>query len=147
MLYPVYVYIGEGNVTHGAVIPDFPGCFSAAIRWDDLPSQVQDALELYCEDGDIPLPKPSSLDALVKNPDYQEGAWLMVDVDVSRLRGPARRVNVTIPEAALKTIDKAAGEGGESRSAFLTRAGLRLAREQKPDKVGAPTPNVEGSVK
>lgn len=131
MLYPVYVHMGDDKHAHGVTIPDFPGCFSAADDWDRLPKAVQEAIELYCEGEDAPLPEPSSLPDLEASGEYEGGAWLLIDVDVSRLQGPARRINLTVPEGALRAIDAAAAAHGESRSAYLTRAGLHMVREEE----------------
>ena len=38
MLYPVYVHPGDADHAHGVTFPDFPGCFSAADDWSDLPA-------------------------------------------------------------------------------------------------------------
>ena len=73
MLFPVYVHIGDKNHAPGAEIPDFPGCFTAAASWDDLAGNVQEAVELCCEDEDIVVPAPTPLSALMANPDYQDG--------------------------------------------------------------------------
>ena len=40
MLYPVYVHVGNENEAHGVIFPDFPGCFSAADEWADLPAAI-----------------------------------------------------------------------------------------------------------
>ena len=85
MLYPVYVQLGDENHAHGVTIPDFPGCFSAADDWDLLPANIQEAIELYCEGEDMEIPVPTLLEKLMSNPEYEGGAWLLVDVDVSRL--------------------------------------------------------------
>ena len=44
MLYPVYVHPGDADHAHGVTFPDFPGCFSAADTWSDLPAAVQEAV-------------------------------------------------------------------------------------------------------
>jgi hypothetical protein len=36
MLYPVYVHPVDATHSHGAEVPDFPGCFSAADDLQDL---------------------------------------------------------------------------------------------------------------
>lgn len=88
MLYPVYVHAGDDKHAHGAEVPDFPGCFSAADSWDDLAGNIQEAIELYCEDEDMTIPAPSSLTELMANPDYQGGIWMMMDIDTEKLRTP-----------------------------------------------------------
>ena len=85
MLYPVYIHLGDQTHAHGVTIPDFPGCFSAADNWDDLPHSIQEAIELYCEGEEMILPKPSSLEQLVHNENYQDGMWMMLDIDISML--------------------------------------------------------------
>ena len=84
MLYPVCVH-QDGNGSLGAVIPDFPGCFSGADDWRDLPRMVQEAIEVHCEGEDLEIPAPSSLDELRDNPDYEGGQWVFVDVDPGAL--------------------------------------------------------------
>lgn len=86
MLYPVYIHAGDDTHAHGASVPDFPGCFSAADDLDELPAKVQEAVELYCQDADFKIPSPSSLEELVSNPEYTGGAWVMIKVDLARLR-------------------------------------------------------------
>jgi len=63
MIYPVYVHLGDAEHAHGATIPDFPGCFSAADDWQDLPAKIQEAIEVYCEGEalEIPAPTPEGL--------------------------------------------------------------------------------------
>lgn len=119
MLYPVFVHRGDKHQAHGAEIPDFPGCFSAADQWQELPGKIQEAIELYCEDEDMELPSPSSLDDLMVHPDYKDGLWLMVDIDVNRLKTRAVRLNVSLPEGLLRRIDEEARSRHMSRSAFL----------------------------
>ena len=131
MLYPVYVHMGDEQHAHSVTLPDFPGCFSAADDWDRLAKAVQEAIELYCEGENMPLPQPSSLAELQACGEYEGGTWLLVDVDVARLQGPARRINLTVPEGALRAIDAAAAAHGESRSAYLTRAGLQMVKDEE----------------
>ena len=91
MLYPVCVH-REGNGSLGAVIPDFPGSFSGADDWQDLPRMVQEAIEVHCEGEDLEIPAPSSLDELRDNPDYEGGQWVFVDVDPSALNTRKERI-------------------------------------------------------
>ena len=67
MLYPVYIHVGDANHAHVVTIPDFPGCFSAAVEWQVLPRMIQEAIELWCEGQSLELHKPSDLDTLVIN--------------------------------------------------------------------------------
>ena len=66
------------------------GAFSAADQWEDLPRLVQEAAEVYLEGEDIPIPAPTSLEQLAVKPEYQGGVWLLVDIDLDKLRVKAR---------------------------------------------------------
>ena len=57
MLYPVRVH-QDGDGSLGAVLPDFPGCFSGTDGWQDLPRMVREAQDT----GDAPAmtaPRPA----------------------------------------------------------------------------------------
>lgn len=127
MLYPVYVHPGDAQHSHGVEVPDFPGCFSAADDLQDLPRMVQEAIEVWCDGEDVDLPAPSGLDALVAmKPDYTGGAWMLIDVDVSRLAVRSNqkpmRINISMPAGLVHDIDKAALASGATRSGFLAKA-------------------------
>lgn len=130
MLYPIYIHPGDAEHAHGVALPDFPGCFSAADDWEAIPAAVQEAVELWFEGESLDLPEPTPLEVLARNTDYVDGIWMLVDIDTARLAGPAKRINLTVPVGALRVIDAAARSHHESRSAFLTRAGLTVARDE-----------------
>jgi len=79
MLYPVYVHLGDANHSHGAELPDFPGCFSAADELEDLPARIQEAVEIYCKNEHMTIPRPSPLHELRADNSYEGGIWLMAD--------------------------------------------------------------------
>ena len=57
MPYPVRVH-QDGDGSLGAVLPDFPGCFSGTDGWQDLPRMVREARDT----GDAPAmtaPRPA----------------------------------------------------------------------------------------
>jgi predicted RNase H-like HicB family nuclease len=122
MLYPVYVHPGNDTHAHGVTIPDFPGCFTAADAWEDLPRMIQEAAEVYFEGEDMEVPAPTPMDRLAQDSSYAGGAWMLVDIDLTKISTRVRRVNITLPENLLKTIDRFAGTHHMSRSAFLARA-------------------------
>lgn len=132
MLYPIHVEVGDEKHAHGVVVPDFPGCFSAADEWEDLPRMVQEAVEVWIEDEDIAIPKPTPLEALMHDPEHQEEegvwVWMLVDIDLERLRPKrARRVNITLTDDVLATIDAAAKRDGETRSGYIAKLALRVS--------------------
>lgn len=124
MLYPVYVHVGDENHAHGVTIPDFPGCFSAADAWESLPGAIQEAIEVYCEGEDMAVPAPTPLEKLIANSAYEGGAWMLVDVDISRLSTKPIRINISLPENLVQSIDRYAKSHHLTRSGFLAKAAL-----------------------
>lgn len=124
MLYAVYVHLGDDQHAHGVTIPDFAGCFSAADDWSLLQTNIQEAIELYCDGEDMEIPVPTPLEQLVSHPEYEGGVWMIVDVDVSRLSTKPIRINISLPENLLKRIDYYAKTHHLTRSGFLARAAM-----------------------
>ena len=104
MLYPVYVHLGDEKHAHGATIPDFPGCFSAADELDDLPAQVQEAVEVYFEGEEVEVPTPTPLEVLAAGPEYQGGVWMLIDIDLSKVNTKAVRLNLPRKELARHSL-------------------------------------------
>ena len=129
MLYPVYVHPGDESHAHGVTFPDFPGCFSAADDWADLPRLIQEAVEVYFEGeaGDIPPPTP--LEVLARDLAYAGGTWLLVDIDLERVNPRRVRLNVSLPALLVARIDRYAAAHHLSRSGFLAQAAERRLRE------------------
>jgi predicted RNase H-like HicB family nuclease len=104
MRYPVYVHAGDGRHSHGIIIPDFPGCFTAADSWQDLPRAIQEAVEVYCDGETGELPFPSSIEELSKDAGYEDGTWLLADIDISRLSS-----TMHVPERLRQMASKPSG--------------------------------------
>lgn len=128
MLYPIYVH-KEADSAYGAAFPDFPGCFTAADDLNDLPRAAQEAVEAHFGVDDDPIPSPSSPESWAADPDFQGGYWLLVDIDLSRVRSRAVRLNISLPESLVQRIDATAKQRGQSRSAFLAKAAEREMAE------------------
>ncbi|RKZ53886.1 MAG: HicB family protein [Candidatus Parabeggiatoa sp. nov. 3] len=127
MLYPVYVHEGDVEHAHSVTIPDFPGCFSAADNWDELPAMVQESIELYCEGEDMDLPEPSSLEQLIKKREYNGGFWMMLDINISKLNLKPVQINIYLPERLLSHIDDACANNQQmTRSGFLAMAAQKM---------------------
>lgn len=126
MFYPVYVHPGDDDHAHGVTFPDFPGCFSAADQWDDLPRQMQDAVELYFEDEAGEIPPPTPLEALAHDPAYTDGVWVLADLDLTRIQPRRMRINVSLPAPLVMRIDRYAAAHHLSRSGFLALAAERV---------------------
>lgn len=128
MLYPVYVWIGDEKTAHGMAFPDFPGCFSAADDWQEIPRMAQEAIECHMAGEGLPVPEPTPLEQLARNPDYEGGVWMLVDIDVGRIDPAPRRVNISLPANLLAEIDAYAAAHGSTRSGFLAEAARRAMR-------------------
>jgi len=121
-----YALVHEEDGTYGVSFPDFPGCVSGGRTLDEALARGQEALAFHIagiiEDGD-PLPLLRSLGELKADPvfveDSEGAAIAAVPVE---LPGQAVRVNVSIDERLLESIDRAARAAGQSRSAFLAEA-------------------------
>ncbi|HEX6385486.1 MAG TPA: type II toxin-antitoxin system HicB family antitoxin [Anaerolineae bacterium] len=124
MRYPIVIH-KDSDSDYGVTVPDVPGCFSAGETIDDALIQAVEAIEAHLEglllDGEaIPLPK--SVEHHRSNPDYAEGIWALVSIDISKLSGKSKRVNITIPERLLSLLDHYAAQRGETRSGLIAEA-------------------------
>lgn len=128
MLYPVYLHTGDETHAYGITFPDFPGCFTAADHVDEIPAMIQEAVEAHFADG-ATVPKASSLLDLSKNPDYRDGAWLLAEIDLSKLRTRSVRLNISLPENLIQLIDEHARQNHVTRSGFLAQAALRAMKQ------------------
>lgn len=136
--YPILVDSSEvdhGNA-YGIFFPDIPGCYSAADSYEEILDKAEEAALLHIgESGDIPEPTVLNdmleaakfAEANAKELGLEQFVLMTVKVDLSTIAGPAKRINVTIPEFALAKIDAAASSAGKSRSEFLTEAALRAS--------------------
>ena len=74
------------------------------------------------------MPQPIAIHQ--KNRDLKGGMWGLVDVDLSKLSGKAKRINVTLPERILTQVDSYAESQGLTRSGFLAQAALESISRQ-----------------
>jgi len=122
--YPVAIHKDE-NSDFGVTFPDIPGCFSAGSTIEEAIAMAQEAAECHIEGllmDSEPVPAASSIEHHKSNPDFSNCVWALVDIDVSKLSSRSRRVNITIPERLLNTVDQYARKHGESRSGLLAQA-------------------------
>jgi predicted RNase H-like HicB family nuclease len=130
MRYPIVLHTDNG-VSYGVTVPDVPGCFSAGDTFDEALEMAEEAifshLELLLEDGeDIPTACPISVHK--DNPDYADGVWAVVNIDITPLLGKSEKINVTLPHLLITKIDKmvAANPKYKSRSGFLAEASKKV---------------------
>lgn len=126
MRYPVVIH-KDPESDYGVTVPDVPGCFSAGETLDEALEQVVEAIECHLEglllDGE-PVPTPQTVEHHQGNPNYADGIWAFVTVDITKLSGKTRRVNITLPERVLSLMDKYAYAYGETRSGFIAEAAI-----------------------
>ena len=116
----------EEGSDFGVDFPDFPGCVTAGKNLEDARRMAEEALRFHAEglleDGES-LPEPSNLETVTSDPANQDAVAFLVSLPPSVAK--TVRVNISVPEPALRRIDDYARSHGLSRSAFLTRAALR----------------------
>jgi len=104
---------------YGVNFPDFPGCITAGSTLDEARAMAAEALEFHVdgmiEDGE-PIPEPSSLEAVMSDPDHRDGVAILVDLP--RKPNPSVRVNVMLPQDLIEAIDRVTN----NRSRFLADA-------------------------
>lgn len=110
---------------YSVTVPDLPGCFSAGDNIEEAMNMAKEAIECHIEglllDGDV-IPKAKPIEKQKDNPEYKDGLWGIVEVDLNKLSVKSKRVNITIPENLLHSVDQYAKQHGESRSGLLTQA-------------------------
>lgn len=126
MRYPVVIH-KDSDSDYGVTVPDLPGCFSAGETFDEALNEVVEAIECHLEgllmDGEA-IPAAQPIEYHQNSPDYASGVWAVVNVDVSKLSGKTKRVNITLPERVLVLMDKYASEHGATRSGLIAEAAI-----------------------
>lgn len=99
----------------GVDFPDFPGCITAGSTLEETRMTAHEALQAHVEcmvELGQALPEPSSLDAVMADPENAEAIPFPVAL-------ADRRAN-------LRKLDAFAKKQGKSRSAILTEAARRM---------------------
>jgi predicted RNase H-like HicB family nuclease len=109
---------------YGVSFPDFPGAVTAARTAEEAVEMAEEALALHVEgmlaEGES-IPEPSGFEQ-VRSEHRDDGMPVLVPLKTDAL---AVRVNVTLPAAVLRRIDKHVEEEGWNRSGFLAAAARR----------------------
>jgi len=124
-----YVALVDGKSgAYGVIVPDLPGCTSAAASTDEALRRATEAVRLWAEDAladGEKLPKPRSVEELRADPEVAAalagGAALAIVPLVVDAARPAK-ANLSIDAGLLAAIDEAAAARGLTRSAFLASA-------------------------
>lgn len=118
----------------GVAFPDAPGCTAIGATVDEAISNATDALSDWVSDeanaGRSFAASP--VEALLADPDVQSAlgsGGFLAQVPVLRNRGKLARINVSLDEGLLETIDETARTLGVTRSAFLAAAAQEKIRK------------------
>ncbi|MFZ4875442.1 type II toxin-antitoxin system HicB family antitoxin [Janthinobacterium sp. Mn2066] len=127
MFYALYVW-KDANSAYGAAFPDLPGVNTAADDLHDLSKAAQEAVETMYE-GEANIPAPSDIGKWMSDPDYADGFWMLVDIDLSKVNTKPVRLNISLPESLLRDIDRYAKSRHLTRSGFLAEAAMKAMAE------------------
>ena len=122
--YPIVIH-KDASSDYSVTIPDLPGCFSAGSTLEEAINMAQEAAECHIEGILIdsePIPIPSDIEVHKDNPDFKEGIWALVEVDISKLSLKSKRINITMPERLIRIVDQYAKRYGSTRSGLLSQA-------------------------
>jgi predicted RNase H-like HicB family nuclease len=103
MFYPAAIH-KDLESAYGVTIPDLPGCFSAGDSIEEAIANGTEAIECHIEslliDGED-ITMPGIVETHKQNPDYADAFWAFILVDLSKLSGSSKRVNISVPERIL----------------------------------------------
>jgi predicted RNase H-like HicB family nuclease len=123
MKYPIAIEPGDETHAWGVVVPDLPGCFSAADSGiDEAIENAEEAIAAWIEavlDEGGEIPAPTAIDAHRANPEFSGWIWAVADVDPAILDDRAERVNITLPRRVLARLDAKARAAGLTRSGYI----------------------------
>ena len=128
MKYPIAIEAGNDKTAWGVIIPDLPGCFSAADSGiDEAIDNAKEAIELWIEaalDDSRDVPKPSSISDLQKKKEFKGYIWAIVEIDPALLSNEIDRVNISLPKRVLARLDAKAKSAGENRSGYIAQMAI-----------------------
>ena len=128
MKYPIAIESGNTKTAWGVVVPDLPGCFSAADSGiDEAINNARESIELWIEtalDSGQDIPKPSLISDLQKKKEFKGWTWAIVEINPALLSDEIERVNITLPRRVLARLDAKAKLAGENRSAFIAHLAI-----------------------
>lgn len=128
MKFPIAIEVGNATTAWGVVVPDLPGCFSAADSGiDEAIENAKEAIELWIEtalDLGQDIPTPSSITVLQKRREFKGWVWAVVEVDPALLSDDIERVNITLPKRVLARLDAKAKKSGETRSGYIAHMAI-----------------------
>lgn len=130
MRYPVLIEAGDESTAWGVVVPDLPGCFSAADTLDGALSSAEEAALAWMDaalDAGHAIPTPSAPQKLVADADGASH-WILayISIDPALLDDTIERVNISLPRRVLARLDAQAKAAGESRSSYIAHLAVTV---------------------
>ncbi|MCM0045167.1 MAG: type II toxin-antitoxin system HicB family antitoxin [Burkholderiaceae bacterium] len=129
MKYPIAIEPGDEGRAWGVVVPDLPGCFSAADSGiDEAIENAKEAIELWIDtalDAGEDVPPPSSIAAFQKKREFKAWVWAIAEIDPARLSDEIERVNISLPKRILARLDAKAKQRGETRSGLIAQLAMQ----------------------
>jgi HicB_like antitoxin of bacterial toxin-antitoxin system len=115
---PTYIALlrKDADSDYGVDFPDFPGCITVGSTLEETRTMAA-------------VHEPSSLDAVMADPDNAEALPFLVQVP-DRLTKVAH-IDIVLSEADLQAIDTLAKKRGKSRSTLLVEAARRMIAESE----------------
>ncbi len=115
----------DDGVKYGVTVPDLPGCFSAGDTLDDAIEMAREAIDLHCEgsaEEGFEIPSPRPLSEHQADPLLADAVWAIIEVDVEKYLSRPVRLNISLPEGLVRTIDAYTESHHLTRSGFLAKA-------------------------
>jgi predicted RNase H-like HicB family nuclease len=84
MRYPIAIELGGDDQVWGVIVPDLPGCFSAADGgFDEAIENAREAIKLWIEvavSRNEKIPAPSELKVMQQRKEFNGISWALVDI-------------------------------------------------------------------
>ncbi len=119
------------GVKYGVTVPDLPGCFSAGDTLDEALEMAHEAIDLHCEglaEEGLGIPTARPLSEHQADPLLADAVWAIVEVPVEKYLSKPVRLNVSLPEGLVRSIDDYAQAHHLTRSGFLAKAAQEAMR-------------------
>lgn len=128
------VFLADKSSAIGVVFPDFPGCVTQDEGFEKTRQAAKEALGLHItgmRDSGLAIPEKTDMDAAIKMVGENPGAYIVMiePEEVREEKEEPVRLSISLKPSVLKDIDRAAGEIGLTRSAFVAVAARHYIRD------------------
>ena len=115
----------EDGLSYSVTVPDLAGCFSAGDSLDHAIEMAREAIDAHVEmmvESAMAIPPLKSIAEHRQDPLLADAVWAIVDVDVEKYISQPVRLNISLPESLVRSIDSYAKAHHMTRSGFLAKA-------------------------